>query len=68
MRRKGLSASASARRLRAALPIYVFFLVTITFTIFFPARRVVGCLPKHVIRNRRLLQFAIRDGYNICTP
>src|SRR5580698_2405781 len=33
--------------LRAALPIYVVFLVTITFTIYFP--KVVLWLPKHVI-------------------
>jgi TRAP-type C4-dicarboxylate transport system permease large subunit len=35
------------RALRAALPIYVVFLLTICFTIFFPA--VVLWLPKHVI-------------------
>jgi C4-dicarboxylate transporter DctM subunit len=33
--------------LRAALPIYVVFLVTITFTIYFP--KVVLWLPKQVI-------------------
>src|SRR5579872_7124436 len=36
-----------SRALRAALPIYVVFLVTITFTIYFP--KVVLWLPKHVI-------------------
>jgi tripartite ATP-independent transporter DctM subunit len=36
-----------AKALRAALPIYVVFLVTICFTIYFPA--VVLWLPKHVI-------------------
>ena len=36
-----------AKALRAALPIYVVFLVTITFTIYFP--KVVLWLPKHVI-------------------
>jgi len=35
------------KALRAALPIYVVFLVTITFTIYFP--KVVLWLPKHVI-------------------
>src|ERR1700757_2305144 len=35
------------KALRAALPIYVVFLVTITFTIYFP--NVVLWLPKHVI-------------------
>jgi tripartite ATP-independent transporter DctM subunit len=35
------------KALRAALPIYVVFLVTITFTIYFP--QVVLWLPKHVI-------------------
>jgi len=36
-----------AKALRAALPIYVVFLITITFTIYFPS--VVLWLPKHVI-------------------
>ena len=36
-----------SKALRAALPIYVVFLVTITFTIYFP--NVVLWLPKHVI-------------------
>jgi C4-dicarboxylate transporter DctM subunit len=36
-----------SKALRAALPIYVVFLVTITFTIYFP--KVVLWLPKHVI-------------------
>ena len=36
-----------AKALRAALPIYVVFLVTICFTIYFP--KVVLWLPKHVI-------------------
>src|SRR5207302_545707 len=36
-----------AKALRAALPIYVVFLVTITFTIYFP--KVVLWLPKQVI-------------------
>src|SRR5262249_22921020 len=36
-----------SQALRAALPIYVVFLVTIAFTIYFPA--VVLWLPKHVI-------------------
>ena len=35
------------KALRAALPIYVVFLVTICFTIYFP--KVVLWLPKHVI-------------------
>src|SRR6201984_2484050 len=35
------------KALRAALPIYVVFLITITFTIYFPS--VVLWLPKHVI-------------------
>ena len=39
--------AASRKALRAALPIYVVFLVTITFTIYFPS--VVLWLPKHVI-------------------
>ena len=36
-----------SKALRAALPIYVVFLVTITFTIYFP--KVVLWLPKQVI-------------------
>src|SRR5665647_2858794 len=36
-----------SKALRAALPIYVVFLVTICFTIYFP--KVVLWLPKHVI-------------------
>jgi TRAP-type C4-dicarboxylate transport system permease large subunit len=36
-----------AKALRAALPIYVVFLITIIFTIYFPS--VVLWLPKHVI-------------------
>jgi len=50
-----------AKALRAALPIYVVFLVTITFTIYFP--KVVLWLPKQVIPEiGRLLQVAGGDG------
>ena len=45
--RKEADALLAAGALRAALPIYVVFLVTITFTIYFPS--VVLWLPKHVI-------------------
>ncbi len=54
-----------AKALRAALPIYVVFLVTICFTIYFP--KVVLWLPKQVIPTsrvgrRRLLPSATRNS------